>query len=434
LFGNPDHIGHVYHEVGIEAGFIENGMIRTLYGLAVEYYERTAVRIDAASLEYCVDQRVDAEDLSVVLGVVRDEEADDEQWSYVFEELQAVARKRRYVEAFKTGLQAIRDGRPLTEVEALIDRDLFSDYAHLRGARVTDLVAEAEDRMAELEHMQEHPELYQGVPTGIAMLDDMTGGIYPSELGLIYAKPARGKSIGIQSFLMYPYLNEGYSAILGTVEMPARQIARRSDARVTGIGYNRFKRGLLDAGEMETWGATYSALAEHEQVYGNKFLIVDMPDEATVALFRQMILSQIRQQRLNAQKLVVGIDYLNLLSYGGKGRTDGGWEEITLIARELKLGVARALRLPVWTAATESEDHKGKKKIGGCYLIEHWIDLMLQLERTDYGATKMWVDKWRDGGRQNQPIRLNPDWDRAKLHTGMDLAGGDGEWSDGVRR
>ncbi len=134
-------------------------------------------------------------------------------------------------------------------------------------------IEEFEKRQAERKRKKEHPEENIIIPTGFKRLDSIIDGIQLGELGMMLATTGQGKSIMLTN-LAYYALKMGFSVVYFALEMPARQIAMRQDARWLGITYNKFKNYDFTSSELKEID---SRLEEVHELWKNKFQIVSMP-------------------------------------------------------------------------------------------------------------------------------------------------------------
>jgi hypothetical protein len=101
-----------------------------------------------------------------------------------------------------------------------------------------------EERQKERKYFRDHPELIVSVPTGIKKLDRIITGIQVGELGLVMATTSQGKSAMLTNFAYAALINQirKYKVAYFALEMPARQIAMRQDARWLKMDYDKFKK------------------------------------------------------------------------------------------------------------------------------------------------------------------------------------------------
>src|SRR5690606_5650870 len=88
-----------------------------------------------------------------------------------------------------------------------------------------------------------------GVPTGYTDLDKLTGGLQRSDLIILAARPAVGKTsfqLGIAHNSAVKY---GKSVAIFSLEMSAEQLVQRLLAMETGVDSHRLRLGLIDDSE-----------------------------------------------------------------------------------------------------------------------------------------------------------------------------------------
>ncbi|MEX2315157.1 MAG: replicative DNA helicase, partial [Thermomicrobiales bacterium] len=171
-----------------------------------------------------------------------------------------------------------------------------------------------------------------GVPTGFADLDKLTGGLQRSDLIIIAARPAVGKSALGLGFAYNAAVRFDKTVGLFVMEMSAEQIVQRMLSMETGIDSHRLRMGYIDDSEWSSVTRAFGRLAE-ASIY--------IDDTASVNIMEV----RSKARRLHAERgldLLV-IDYLQLMT---ASRVDNRVQEISQISRALK-GLARELDIPV---------------------------------------------------------------------------------------
>lgn len=104
-------------------------------------------------------------------------------------------------------------------------------------------IEEFENRQRERKNLRDNPELLVRVPTNFKKLDRIIGGIQVGELGLVMATTSQGKSAMLTNLAHAALITKKrlYRVVYFAMEMPARQIAMRHDARWLKMSYNKFK-------------------------------------------------------------------------------------------------------------------------------------------------------------------------------------------------
>jgi replicative DNA helicase len=130
-----------------------------------------------------------------------------------------------------------------------------------------------EDRLAARKYEKEHPDEFTVIPTGIKQLDmALSGGARKGEVGLIMGTTGRGKSVMLTNF-MHSGIVHGWDAVYFALEMPARQVAMRHDARWSGFRYDQFKSYEFLPSELRT----IADKRKRGKKLAGKYHIISMP-------------------------------------------------------------------------------------------------------------------------------------------------------------
>jgi len=187
-----------------------------------------------------------------------------------------------------------------------------------------------------------------GLSTGLIDLDQKLGGMHPSDLIILAARPSMGKSslaVNIAYSVAKNYawepqpdgtrktVNGGVVAFF-SLEMSAEQLAMRMLAEVSGVSGDRLRKGEIDASE---FGRVRDASMDMQSAP----LFID--DTGGLALSK-MVARCRRLKRQHGLDLIV-VDYLQLLT-AGDGRSDNRVQEVSMITQGLK-ALAKELSVPV---------------------------------------------------------------------------------------
>jgi len=207
----------------------------------------------------------------------------------------------------------------------------------LRGA--VDMAAEAFGRDGGL----------AGVSTGLIDLDQRLGGLHPSDLLILAARPSMGKSslasnIAFDVARNYAWepqpdgsrktVNGGVVAFF-SLEMSAEQLALRILGEVSGVSSDRLRKGEIDASE---FGRVRDAAIEIQAAP----LYID--DTGGLSISKLAARARRLKRQTGLDLLVV--DYLQLLTTGESSRTDNRVQEVSMITQGLK-ALAKELSIPV---------------------------------------------------------------------------------------
>lgn len=175
-----------------------------------------------------------------------------------------------------------------------------------------------------------------GLSTGFTDLDGMTEGLHKSDMIIVAARPAMGKTSFAMNLVEAALLKteNPKPAIVFSMEMSAGQLMTRLLSACGRIDQGRIKRGQLTS---EDWDKL--TLASNKLV--DKPLYID----DTPALTPTDIRSRVRTiHREHGGIGLVMVDYLQLMQVSG--RSEGRTAEISEISRSLK-GLAKEFDCPV---------------------------------------------------------------------------------------
>ena len=238
-----------------------------------------------------------------------------------------------------------------------------------------------------------------GLPTGFTDLDYKTSGFQNSDLILVAARPSMGKTAFVLNIAQYMAFKKDLSAAIFSLEMSKQQLMNRLLSMESRVNSQSMRTGNL---KDEDW----SKLIESAGVIGDSNLIIDDTPGITVRELR----SKCRRYKLEHGLDIIMIDYLQLMSGGGRG-SDSRQQEISEISRSLK-ALARELNVPVvalsqLSRAVESRtDHRPMlSDLRESGAIEQDADVVMFIYRDDYykkdsdmkGIAEIIIAKQRNG-------------------------------------
>lgn len=324
--------------------------------------------------------------------------------------------------------------RSLIEVGTQIAEDGFAP-----GSRETpDLLAEAEQRVFKIadqnrtgrkdmvslkEAMKEAFEILQvryesqgtvtGLPTGFTDFDEMTAGLQPSDLIVLAARPAMGKTTLALNMAEYAALKSKKAVVIFSMEMSASQLAFRLISSIGRINAGRLKTGQL---EDEDWSRVTMAM---KMLSESKIFIDDEP-----ALSPAKLLSKARRLKREHDLGLVVVDYLQLMQVPGNNENRA--TEISEISRSLK-ALAKELNLPVIALSQLNrglESRTDKRPVMSDLresgAIEQDADIILFIYRDDYynkdsndkGLAEVLISKHRNGATGTVKLKFFGEYTR----------------------
>lgn len=227
-----------------------------------------------------------------------------------------------------------------------------------------------------------------GVPTGFKELDKITGGWQKSDLIIVAGRPSMGKTAATLNFARNAAIIGGVGVGVFSMEMSQSQITSRLISAETSIDSDSLRRGLLSDKE-------YQRLTESLDTLSSSRIFMDDTPALTIMELR----ARARRMKFAEDIGLIVIDYLQLMSGGGK-RTEGTREqEISNISRGLK-SLAKELNIPIIALSQLSravDARAGEKKpilsdLRESGAIEQDADIVMFLYRAEYYGLKQDTD------------------------------------------
>ncbi len=206
-----------------------------------------------------------------------------------------------------------------------------------------DIVEKALNELTEIRNSEEE---MQGVPSGIRKIDEKTGGWQKSDLIIIAARPAMGKTSLVLSVARNAAIDYNIPVAIFSLEMSAQQLVHRLFSMESGIPSDHIAKGNLTDDE-------WTRLWEHVGKLNNSNLLID--DTPGLTVFDLRAKCRRLKHKYGIQMIVV--DYLQLMQAGNDSSKHGGnrEQEIAYISRQLKM-LAKELDVPVIALSQLSRD------------------------------------------------------------------------------
>lgn len=272
-----------------------------------------------------------------------------------------------------------------TDVLDLLDKaeknlfDIAQNNLRRDSRKMDDILRET---LKEIEALKDKKDGLTGVASGFTELDRMTSGWQKSDLVIIAARPAMGKTAFVLTCARNAAVDFEKPVVVFSLEMSSVQLVNRLVSGETEIEQEKIRKGTLEEWE---WQQIHSKIGRLEQAP----LIIDDTPALNIFEFRA------KCRRLKSQydiQLII-IDYLQLMH--GKSDNKGGGnreQEIGSISRALK-SVAKELNVPVialsqLSRAVESRPGANKRPmlsdLRESGSIEQDADMVLFLYRPEY--------------------------------------------------
>ncbi|MBB3276922.1 MULTISPECIES: replicative DNA helicase [Pseudoxanthomonas] len=293
------------------------------------------------------------------------------------------------------------EGRESAELLAVAEQKVFAiAEAGARGR--TDFVgmnSALKDAFEVLQHRFENGGNVTGLPTGYTDFDQMTAGLQPTDLIILAARPAMGKTTFALNIAEFAAIKSKKAVAVFSMEMSAAQLALRLISSNGRINATRLRTGQL---EDEDWSRVTSAIRMLKET---KIFIDDTP-----GLSPEVLRSKSRRLKREHDLGLVVIDYLQLMSV--PGNSENRATEISEISRSLK-GLAKELNVPVIALSqlnrsleTRTDKRPVMADLRESGAIEQDADMIVFIYRDDYynkenspdkGLAEIIIGKQRSG-------------------------------------
>lgn len=311
--------------------------------------------------------------------------------------------------------KAYDDATDAFDLLAATQKELF-DLANFSGRQAQDLGQIGIQVLRQLDRAMNKPDGMTGVPSGIAALDNLTGGWQQPDLVILAARPGMGKT----AFVLNAAMNaaeSGTPVAFFSLEMSAPQLVNRIIAGKTWISSNRIMRGNLSEDEHRRY-------TDAVQTISATPLYID--DTPGINIFE--LRAKCRRMKMKYGVGLVIIDYLQLMS--GTDKKGGNREqEISEISRAVK-ALAKELQVPVIALSQLSravEQRGGSKRphlsdLRESGSLEQDADIVAFLYRPEYydimedetgrnlkGLTELIIAKHRNGALETVEMHFRAD-------------------------
>ena len=270
---------------------------------------------------------------------------------------------------------------PTEEVDSIMEGaekrifNLMQNKEQKSYSDIKDVLVESFTQLEELYNRKQH---ITGVPTGFVDLDNRTAGLHGSELILIAARPAMGKSAFALNIATNAAVRAHSPVALFSLEMSKEQMVNRILCSEAMVDSNKVRTGKLEEDDWSKLAGAIGPLSE------SQIFIDDTPGISVME-----IRAKCRKLKLEKNIGLVVIDYLQLIQ-GSNKRNGSREQEISEISRSLKI-IAKELNVPVIAlsqlsrAVEQRPDHRPMlSDLRESGAIEQDADIVMFLYRDDY--------------------------------------------------
>lgn len=219
-------------------------------------------------------------------------------------------------------------GQSEAELFSVSDSSLKQDLTS-----ISDILDTSFDRINDL---YVNKGVLRGVKTGYRDLDNMTAGLQRSDLIILAARPAMGKTTLVTNLAYNIATIEKKTVLFFSLEMSKEQLIDRMLADAAGVDSWNIRTGNLSEED-------FAKLAEASGEMAEAPIFIDDTPGVSVLEMR----TKARRAAHDGELGLIIIDYLQLMQGSGSAQANGNRvQEVSEISRGLKL-LARELNVPV---------------------------------------------------------------------------------------
>ena len=219
-----------------------------------------------------------------------------------------------------------------------------------------------------------------GIPSGLTALDRLTSGWQKSDLVIIAARPAMGKTALVLTMARNAAVEFKHPVAVFSLEMSSLQLVTRLIASETELPSEKLKKGTLEE---------YEFLQLTEKIKDISEAPIFIDDTPALSIFELRAKARRLKEKQGIQLII--IDYLQLMTGGGDGKGGNREQEISFISRSLK-GLAKELSVPIIALSQLSravETRGGDKRpvlsdLRESGAIEQDADMVMFIHRPEY--------------------------------------------------
>ncbi|MBR0483028.1 replicative DNA helicase [Candidatus Saccharibacteria bacterium] len=293
---------------------------------------------------------------------------------------ESATRRRLISAASKINEQAFDTQHDVKEIIGNAEKVLFGvSQENLRTdlVAINDLLSDAFDRFEEL---NENKGSIAGYRTGFPDIDRITAGLHPSDLIILAARPAMGKTaLALNLVRNVAQINQKH-VLMFSLEMSKEQLINRIISDASGVETFKLTTGGFKQDDFQQMSEAMDSLAELP------ILIDDTPGLTIM----EMLTKSRRALHENGELGLIVVDYLQLMQGSSRRAQENRVQEISEISRGLKL-IARELNVPVIALSQLSRQVESRESkipmlsdLRESGSIEQDADIVLFIHREDY--------------------------------------------------
>ncbi len=325
--------------------------------------------------------------------------------------------------------EAFDDTNDVFDVLNKAEGDLFKIAENNMGKSVDIMQNVVREAIEEIEKAAQNSDGISGIPTGFYGLDKLTAGWQRSDMIVLAARPAMGKTAFVLSMARNTAVDFNMGVAIFSLEMSSVQLVKRLISSETRLPAEKLRKGDLRDDEFQQL---------HSRITKLSTAPIYIDDTPGISVFD--LRAKCRRLKMQYDIQIVIIDYLQLMTAGGSKGQGNREQEISTISRSIK-EIAKELNVPVIALSQLSrsvEQRGGDKRpvlsdLRESGAIEQDADIVSFIYRPEYygflqdeegnsnaGVGEIIVAKHRNGGLENIRLRFIKEYARFDNLEGFD--------------
>jgi len=314
--------------------------------------------------------------------------------------------------------RAFEESDDVSDMLDQAERELFNIAEGNIKREVSRIDVVIREAIHQIEESGKRPDGLSGVPSGFTELDRLTSGWQASDLVIIAARPAMGKTAFVLSMARNTAVEHKRPVAFFSLEMSSIQLVNRLIISETELSSDKIKNGKLKDYE---WAQLESKIRNLEDAP------IYIDDTPALSIFE--LRAKLRRLVMQHKIELVIIDYLQLMTAGIQASRE---QEVSSISRSLK-AIAKELNVPIIALSQLNrsvEMRAGDKRpqlsdLRESGAIEQDADMVLFIHRPEYfgltedtlgnsliGLAEIIVAKHRNGATGDVRLRFKKEFTR----------------------
>lgn len=307
---------------------------------------------------------------------------------------------------------ALKTGGEVTDIVSMVEKELTAITSKLLTSKITSSAELYKDAIMHNDKLIANTGQVVGIDTGLKKLNAITNGWQKSDLIILAARPAMGKTSLALKLLSSPAL-QGKATAIFSLEMSNRQLYARLISQLTDVPLENILRTGMNEYQLK------EVLGKADMFCTSKIFF---DDTGGISLFELQNKARKLKREKNIEVLI--IDYLQLVVNKSKGGNREG--EVSEVSRSLK-ALAKELDIPVIALAQLSRANEQRANkipilsdLRESGSIEQDADMVMFIHRPEVYGIESFEDGTSTAGRAELIVAKHRNGSIGTIDVGFD--------------